>query len=433
MKKYIDNTNTIRLSAPQMRDEVFMKLERIPEIQLIYVSALACTRHRGNELVDMQRRGNLSYLLFDEIDMITGDYISKIRDASAQIASERNPMGIVLVTGCQSALLSTDYGLLTQEIEQELGIPVGVHDGCRLCGFDEEEPGAGAGKLNQLLYAFIRPADKSEVPSVNILGSAELDIDNELFSVLKAAGVKRINCLSACKSREEYLEMGSAHLNIITSAQDMSVGPYLQEKLGIPWVCLGGIYDSGELERAYKKLGEVFGNDVDVKSLKNRLDEKLRTVKREAIGCAISVEGDVEMAKWLLSEGFSVERLILSYRQGLTPEQRSWFEENAMNFKIESSGRRGSGNLSRGGGARGGRGEHGGRRGGGEFPDSDRAGRGYRGTAPGNQRGRTDGGSGRGRGQRGRGARGPEQIRIGYMGSMEVLESLKQGVGGAML
>lgn len=392
MKERTAHANTIRLSSPRAGGGVFTKLMKIPGVQLIYVSALACTRHRNIDFIQMQRVGRLSFLLFSEVDMITGDYITKTKDAAAEIAAERSPTGIILLTGCQSALLSTDYKLLSEEIEQEIGVPVRVHDGCRLCGFDEEA--GGSSSVDQLLYAFIKPAGKSEELSVNILGSAELDGSGELFSFLEAAGVQKINRLASCESFAEYQEMGRAHLNILMSPQDAAIGEHLQDALGIPWVCLGGIYDCAELEASYQKLAEALGAPIDTAPWKNRLTEKLRTVREKAGACPIAVEGDAEMAKWLLNTGFSVESLSLNPHQGLTREQRVWFEEHAKNFKIESSGK----------GAGGGRG-------------------------PGGGPGRGSGGGGRG--PQGPGAKSPERLRIGYAGSMAVLESLEKGMGGA--
>ena len=417
MRNHMDQENPIRLSTPRSRDAVFLKLGLIPDIQMIYVAALACTRHRNVELIELQRQGCLSFLMFDEVDMVTGDYINKTQNAAAQIAAERNPSGIILMTGCQSALLSTDYGLLTQEIEAEIGVPVRVHDGCRLCGFDEEAPDAGVSPLQQLPYDFIRPAEKSEVPSVNILGSAAPDENSELFSVLKNAGVKKINCIAHCKTREEYQEMGRAHLNIILSAQEMLAGPYLQEKLGIPWVCLGGIYDSGELERSYQTLEEVLGISVDISAQKDRLDEKLEAVRHKAGGCTIAVEGDPELAKWLLRTGFSVTSLQLSPHQGLSKEQRAWFEENAPALEIKGTERGGD----RSGGEGRGRGE-GRERGEGRGHGEGRG----RGEGRGHSEGRGRG-EGRNRGENQERGAAPE---IGFQASIHILETLERAIGG---
>ena len=185
--RLIETPKPISLSSSRGKGEVFTKLMRIPGVQMIYVSALACTRHRSIDFIQMQRAGRLSFLLFNEVDMITGDYITKTKAAAAEIAAERSPSGIILLTGCQSALLSTDYKLLTEEMEAEIGVPVRVHDGCRLCGFDEEKGGSSA--IDKMLYAFLRPSQKSEQISVNILGSAALDEHSELFSILQTVGV----------------------------------------------------------------------------------------------------------------------------------------------------------------------------------------------------------------------------------------------------
>ncbi|MGN0967993.1 MAG: nitrogenase component 1 [Oscillospiraceae bacterium] len=384
MREHTDRAQPIRLSSPRAGAEVFTKLMKIPGVQMIYVSALACTRHRSVDFIRMQRAGRLSFLMFSEVDMITGDYITKTKDAAAEIAAERSPTGIILLTGCQSALLSTDYKLLSEEIEQETGVPVRVHDGCRLCGFDEEEGGSSA--VDRLLYAFLTPGGKSAELSVNILGSAEPDEDGELFSILKDAGVQKINRLAACKTFADYQEMGRAHLNILASPQDAAIGEHLRETLGIPWVCLGGLYGGTELETAYQTLGTALGTPIDISEPMNRLADKLRSVREKAGTRPIAVEGDAEMARWLLREGFSVESLRLNPHQGLTPEQRAWFAENAKDLPVEAAGK-------------GGRGGKPGGHGGGRPQDS--------------------------------GAKGPARLKLGFAGSLAVLEALENGLGGA--
>ncbi len=392
MREQTDHAAPLRLSSPRAGGGVFTKLMMIPGVQMIYVSALACTRHRNIDFIQMQRAGRLSFLLFSEVDMITGDYITKTKDAAAEIAAERSPTGIILLTGCQSALLSTDYKLLSEEIEQEIGVPVRVHDGCRLCGFDEEE--GGSSSVDQLLFAFLKPAAQREERSVNVLGSAALDADCELLSFLADAGVQKINRLASCESFAEYQEMGRARLNILTSPQDTAIGEHLQETLGIPFLCLGGVYDRAELESAYQKLAELLGVHLDTTPWQSRLAEKLRTVREKVGSRPIAVEGDAEMAKWLLNAGFSVESLSFSPHQGLTREQRAWFEEHAKDLKIGTPGKGGPG-----GGGRG----------------------------PGGGAGHGPGG---GCGPQGPGAKGPQRLKIGYAGSIAVLEALENGMGG---
>lgn len=399
MAEFIERKpDMIRLSSPQAKGEVFTKLMKIPGVQMIYVSALACTRHRNVDFIRMQREGRLSFLLFNEVDMITGDYIQKTKDAAAEIAAERNPSGIILLTGCQSALLSTDYKLLSEEIEEEIGCPVRVHDGCRLCGFDEENGSSSA--IDQMLYAFLSPAEKSTAPSVNILCSSEPDPAGELFAVLERAGVTQINYLTRCKSFEEYQRMSTAHLNILTSPQDLDIGRHLQERLGIPFVCLGGIYDADELQQAYAVLAQALQTTFDTTELSARLTEKTAALKQAVGSRPISVSGDVELAKWLLINGFPVKSLTMNHHQGLSPEQTDWFKEHAPHVLAED-------------GKKGGHGGPGGK--------------GPGGRGPGGPGGRGPGG--RGPGGRGPGGK-PAALKMGYAGAMAALALLEESLGG---
>lgn len=388
--RLIEHTQPVRLSAPRGKPEVFTKLARIPDVQMIYVSALACTRHRTVDFVELQRMGRLSFLTFSEVDMITGDYIQKTHDAAAEIAAERRPSGIILLTGCQSALLSTDYKLLSEEIEQEIGVPVRVHDGCRLCGFDEEKGGSSA--IDKLLYAFLRPAPRSEKLTVNLLGTARPDESGELFTALKAAGVKKINRLPACRSFADYQEMSRAHVNLLTSPADTPIGLQLEETLNIPFVCVGGLYDGAQLAAAYERLGALLGAKLDVSAPQEELKNTLSAVKAAAHGRGIAVEGDVELAKWLVTEGFSVESLQMGHHQGLSPEQKSWFEEHAPALRVA--------------------GEQRGRPGGGR-PNGRPMG------------GKPEGG----RPEGGKNTAGAA-VKLGYQGALAVLDALKNGLGG---
>lgn len=390
--KLIEHPQPIRLSAAKGRPEVFTKLARIPGVQMIYVSALACTRHRSVDFVEMQRMGRLSFLTFNEVDMITGDYIQKTKDAAAEITAERHPSGIVLLPGCQSALLSTDYKLLCEEMEQEIGIPIRVHDGCRLCGLDDGDGRISA--IDRLLYSFLRPAPRSGEVAVNLLGTARPDESGELFAVLRSAGVKKINRLPACKTFAEYQDMSRAHVNILTTPQDEEIGRWLEEELGIPFVCLGGIYDSDALAAAYDRLGSLLGIALDVSAAQSELAAALARAKAAVDGRTIAVEGDVELAKWLIRAGFPVDSLQISGRQGLAPRQRGWFEQNAPSVRLEvQMGKPGAPGGGHPGGPGGGK-PGGGRPGGGRPGGADSG------------------------------------LKLGYQGALAVLNTLNNAAGG---
>ena len=384
-----ESNPTVTLPSRRGKGEVFTKLGRIPGAQMIYVSALACTRHRNIDFIALQRQGRLSFLTFDGIDMITGDYIDKTKQAAAEIVAERSPTGLVLLAGCQSALLSTDYKLLADEIEEETGVPVRVHDGCRLCGFDEEEGGPSA--VDKILYDFIVPAEKSTEITVNILGTGKLDEGSELAALLSAAGVQTVRSLADCKTWTDYQAMGSAWVNLITTPKDTELAQHLEEKLGIPWVCLGGIYAAGDLAAAYEKLGGILGCSFDLTEQAGRLAAVLEQAKSAVEGKTITVEDDGELAKWLLTEGFPVNTVKLNPHQGITKELRAWLEEHGV--KVDSAMRGGKGGPH---GRPGGPGGPGGR--------------------PGKPGGKPGG--------------RPEGLKLGFTGAADALNTLKRSAGG---
>lgn len=47
----------------------------------------------------------------------------------------------VVMYGCQWAVLSTDFELLAQQLREEHGISVTLHEHCHLCGTDHDDDG----------------------------------------------------------------------------------------------------------------------------------------------------------------------------------------------------------------------------------------------------------------------------------------------------
>ncbi len=337
-----DSNDPIRLSAPPKgRGEIFTKLMQVPGLQVIQFSALACTRHKSTELVSMQRRGRLSFLLLSEVGVVTGDYLNQIAQAAQEIARERQATGIALLTGCQTALLSTDYRLLEQELSEQTGVPVRVHDGCRLCGMDEAGPDESG--IDGLLYDFLPSAAPGSEPAVHLIGEVVPEADSQVSLFLSQCGAPRLLRLADCADWEDYRRLAQARVNLLLSPAHKGIGEKLEQRLGIPYVCLGGVYCPDELEEEFRRLGQLLGAAPDVAQWREPVDRRLSQV-RELVGSRpILVEGDAELARWLLLEGFQVAGLTTAFRQGLTRQQAQWFRENAPSLPIQSAGPGGHG------------------------------------------------------------------------------------------
>lgn len=336
----------------------------VPETQILFIGAMACTRHRAQELSDLQKQGRLSFLCLDEVDFITGRYLSKIEEAITELVEARHPGGIYLTAGCQAALLSTDWQLLIDKMEAQTGVPIRAHTGCHLCGVQHDAGAADEDSVDSMVYDMLQKAERSQEVSVNVLTTGELAPDSELRQLLTGAGVGRINLLRECKTFAQYQEMAKAHLNIVCVEDGgEALGQRLQARLGIPYVVLGGVYDGAELERAYQAIGQALGVTLDTAAYRARLEAQLAQARNACKGNTLTVEGSLAVAKWLYAAGLPVTRVTAELGSD-NQDLQAWFAASAPSVKVEKAvGRQGGygvGKPGYGGQGRG-RGEGGGR------------------------------------------------------------------------
>lgn len=110
-----------------------------PHSQLLFVGALNCVRHRGTQMAELMREGRMSILCPSSSDFSSGRYLQQIMDAIVELSEERDTKDFTLLYGCQLALLSTDFDLLVQELEENYSIHLLIHHHCHLC--DDRERG----------------------------------------------------------------------------------------------------------------------------------------------------------------------------------------------------------------------------------------------------------------------------------------------------
>ena len=74
-----------------------------------------------------------------------------------------------------------------------------------------------------------------EPTTVNLLGFfTPLEPQSELFSLLAAAGVRRVNQVSAARTLEEYRAMGAANFNLVLDPESRAAAEDLRVRLGMP-------------------------------------------------------------------------------------------------------------------------------------------------------------------------------------------------------
>lgn len=120
------------------KNEGYRPLVQEPGSHLLFIGSYSCVRHKGTERLQLQKEGKLSFLCLQEIDWITGDYLSQIEEAAQEVLQLYPVKKLILFGGCQLELLSVDFDLLTKQLTDQLGIPVEFHKGCHLVGYGQK-------------------------------------------------------------------------------------------------------------------------------------------------------------------------------------------------------------------------------------------------------------------------------------------------------
>ncbi|SHH85456.1 Nitrogenase component 1 type Oxidoreductase [Sporobacter termitidis DSM 10068] len=331
------NELTVRL--PGVPPAIFPTLAGIPGLQMLFVGPFSCTRH-GLYTSILQLREQLSFLCVSEADVVTGLYLDKTIQAAREIAAERTPSCMILITCCQNALIGTDYADLTARMEEAVHIPVRYLEVNRLNLYAGRKAETMNLPTELLRYDFLVPAPKSPEPSVNLIGSPYgVDGGCELISLLESNGVT-VRELCACGDFKEYLKMASAHLNIVLHRKYDSAGEFLKKKLGTPWLPLYGDYDPELLAAQYGGLARALGVPLDAGAYESALEERTGVLAKSLSGQSVYLEGGdsespLEVCRWLLSRGVNLSGVALHNFSTVAQEAERALREAWPGFRVE--------------------------------------------------------------------------------------------------
>jgi nitrogenase molybdenum-cofactor synthesis protein NifE len=118
-------------------------------------------------------------------------------------------------------------------------------------------------QVRKSVYSLLRPRKKCAT-TVNLLGEfAPFYDDTELYEILRAIGVKKINEISRCTEFEEYLSMAEANFNLILNPECRLAAKNLHQRLGIPGIELTRLYQIDKIHKQYELLGGALGTSID--------------------------------------------------------------------------------------------------------------------------------------------------------------------------
>lgn len=108
-------------------------LSKAPDMQLLFVGSVNCTRHKPfMQIGALMREGRASMLCPTMTDFSTGRYLHQVYDAIVELSEERHSKNFELIYGCQWVILSSDEELLSRQLMEEHGIRLWIRDDSHL-------------------------------------------------------------------------------------------------------------------------------------------------------------------------------------------------------------------------------------------------------------------------------------------------------------
>lgn len=254
------------------------------------------TTHDEPRWYDMDSMVYISGLT--EMEAIMGDDEKLIHDI-AEAAEDLQPKFIAIAGTPIPAMTGFDYESVAYLIEQRTEIPT---FGFPTTGMNTYVHGASMALEGYARRFVDRNVEKTERPSVNILGLTPLDFsvngcDGSIAKFLEKASFEVISKWAMGSTPEELAQAGKAHVNLVVSATGLGVAKALKEMFGTPYV-IGLPYG----EKASEKLAEVLheaacGREGSATNWSNLPDGEIAVVGEGitslALANAIEMELDV--------------------------------------------------------------------------------------------------------------------------------------------
>ena len=247
----------------------------LPESAMLLVAPNACGRNSTVMSTEEGYADRMFYLPMSETDLVTGRHLSRIPEAIHEImeVADPKPKAIVICITCVDALLGTDLPRICRKAEEEndvLVIPSYMY------AIEREGKKPPMVAIRETLYSLLeRPS--VDPRAVNLLGFfSELDPDSDLLALLKGAGIRTVNQISAMKTLDDYYEMGKANFNIVLHPESVYAAGTLQKRLNMPFLELHRLYDPDRIHNQYRLFGSAVGVTMDDEAMYERYRQTKR-------------------------------------------------------------------------------------------------------------------------------------------------------------
>ena len=294
----------------------------VPGSVMLLVAPGCCGRNTAllNELGYSER---FFYLLLDDTDIVTGRHLKKIPQAVGEILEEleQKPSAVMICITCVDALLGTDMERVCKKCELEHGVPTVPAYMYALTREKRLHPMAAVRKS---VYSLLEKRKRNSAVC-NILGFFSPLYDScELYTLLKEAGIKRINEISRCKDFDRYLQLAEANFNLVLNSEARHAAQDMQERLGIPFIELTRVYDPDKIKTQYIGLNTVLGTSFGYEKYYETAIKEAEDFKTRYEGASVAIgeclnADSIELALTLIKYGINVKELYTTVGEGNYP------------------------------------------------------------------------------------------------------------------
>ena len=217
-----------------------------------------------------------------EMEAVMGDDEKLVGDV-VEAANELHPRFIAIAGTPIPMLTGTDFPAIAALCEERTGIPA---FGFATNGTHSYVSGASM-VFDALARRFVRDAEKTKSPSVNLLGATPLDFSvNGSVESMKAwlaeNGFAVVSCWAMGSTLEELENAAAASVNLVVSSSGFAAAETLQKRFGTPFVA-GTPVAGAFSETLLRALREAAGSGESRIACANR---------KSAAGAEIAIIGE---------------------------------------------------------------------------------------------------------------------------------------------
>lgn len=303
---------SLQYIPPSLGRAVIRDKSGIPGLVKLHVSPSACGRRMTISAYREHTKDRLVHLYIDEEDIISGCYEDLIPDAVEELLSVRQPRprAIQVQVTCIDDLLGTDHAALRTLLEERF-------PDVRFCitridpiVLDGGQPPAY--EMMKQLYSLLSPTDRRDDAVNLICGDGAFTRKSEVFDVLEQMGME-VRLIYDCRTFDEFLNMASSRLNLVTAVPGEKAAASMAETLGIPWVYAPTSHRLEDIRQTYTDTAAALGRPLpDLTPYEEAVQKKIDRTLARLDGMPVVVDRSASMrplvlARALLEYGFNVK------------------------------------------------------------------------------------------------------------------------------